>query len=168
MADSSSDRGSESCFMSLASQFDKLTIESQTHRELENTDVDMGASDIQTQNAVPPAANIQTMNNGTQEPLARRSKEAFTFVSVYYKRGAWRTLTFDTLHEGLLELVGQRDSAGEREVLLSLGDQELLTRLLIIGASPDIYTGDNTDVYTIFNLRSQAKMILIIKGVQDL
>jgi hypothetical protein len=54
-------------------------------------------------------------------------------VTVYYKRGEWGADVFDTLREGLLELVGQTAPESEKESLVLLDDKKLADRLLEIG-----------------------------------
>jgi len=61
-------------------------------------------------------------------------------VTVYYKHGEWDTEVYDTLREGLLESVEDYcELVAERERLLSLDDDELLNRMLIMGMNSDRY-----------------------------
>jgi len=79
-------------------------------------------------------------------------------VTVYYKHGEWDILVYDTLREGLLEFVGRCESAAERKELLSLDDEGLLDRILIMGSNSDLYISYVADRY---NCEPQVKKILI-------
>jgi hypothetical protein len=61
------------------------------------------------------------------------AQDVFTFVTVYYKHGEWGSQVYDTLREGLLDLVEHHSAPSEREKLVSLDEEELVDRLLVIG-----------------------------------
>jgi len=67
--------------------------------------------------------------------------EIFTFITVYYKHGAYDTVEFKTLREGLLQFVEQyvgndsHEDGIRRQQLEGLPDEELLTEILNIGVA---------------------------------
>jgi hypothetical protein len=115
VAESHDDIRLRGCFlnpkMSLNNKLKDLTIH--------DTDTDIGAS--------PPRKT-----EGPQTTPAQQ-KHVFTFVTVYYKHGEWGTEVYDTLQAGLSYFVDSTASASEREVLVSLDDEDLVDRLLEIG-----------------------------------
>jgi hypothetical protein len=121
--------------MSLSSKFNKLTIE--PHGESADSDMEAAETQAPSQNAPAQApANIQTgmINNSKTRGEPKQPKEdVFTFVTVYYKHGGWGTSVYDTLREGLLDFVNRCASPAQRETLISLDDEDLLDRMLIIG-----------------------------------
>ena len=97
--------------MSLNDKLKDLTIH--------DADIDMAAS--------PPHMTKRTRTTRPQQ------KNVFTFVTVYYKHGAWGTEVYNTLREGLLDFVDKTASASEKEQLVSLDDEDLIDRLFDIG-----------------------------------
>jgi len=70
------------------------------------------------------------------------SDDIFTFITVYYKHGAYDTEEFETLREGLQMFVDQytdksdsHDDGIRRQQLQALPDEELLTEILKIGVA---------------------------------
>jgi hypothetical protein len=65
--------------------------------------------------------------------------EIFTFITVYYKHGAYDSEEFSTLREGLLEFLkdyvkgGGHEDGIRRQQLEALPDEELLTEILKLG-----------------------------------
>ncbi|KIM81443.1 hypothetical protein PILCRDRAFT_8795, partial [Piloderma croceum F 1598] len=114
--------------MPLTNKFSKLTVGPEPQTSEHNVDIDMKISGI------PAPSQNKTADQKPKQ--SKKDKEVFTFVTVYYKHGEWDTKVYDTLREGLLEFVRRHcDSAAEREIqrLVSLDDEELLDRMLIIG-----------------------------------
>jgi len=78
--------------------------------------------------------NMETSSPRKAEgPTTPAQQHVFTFVTVYYKHGEWGTRVYDTLQEGLLDFVKRDSAASEREELVSLDEEELIDRLLVIG-----------------------------------
>ena len=77
------------------------------------------------------AANDMGTSKATRVTPAQQ--DVFTFVTVYYKHGAWGTEVYNTLREGLLDFVDKTASASEKEQLVSLDDEDLIDRLFDIG-----------------------------------
>jgi hypothetical protein len=116
--------------MSLTNKFSKLTVVPEPQTSEQNVDIDMEISGI------PDPSQNKTADQKLKK--SKKDKEVFTFVTVYYKHGEWGTQVYDTLREGLLEFVQRHcGSAAEREIerLVSLDDEELLDRMLIIGTN---------------------------------
>lgn len=110
---------------SLANKFSRLTVEPEPQTPGQNTNIDMQVSGT-------PAPS----QNKTADQTPRKDKEIFNFVTVYYKRGEWSILVYDTLREGLLEFVETYcESLAERDRLVSLDDEELLDRMLIMSTN---------------------------------
>jgi hypothetical protein len=132
--------------MSLTGKFNELTID-------QNADTDMGEPETlplsQNPSAPPASAQTSVVNKMPRKP--KRPKDVFTFVTIYYKHGEWDTCVFDTLRDGLLEFVRNCDSAAEREILISLDDEELTERMLIMGAYSG---GDISNVAYKYNYQS--------------
>jgi hypothetical protein len=116
--------------MSLTNKFSKLTVDPKPPTPGQNADIDMEVS------AIPAPSQNKTADQKPKQ--SKKDEEVFTFVTVYYKHGEWGTEVYDTLREGLLEFVRRYcDSTAEREIqrLVSLDDEELLDRILIIGTN---------------------------------
>lgn len=127
--------------MSLTNEFTKLII---GQAGGENADIDMNTLQIpvSSQNTSAPPSSIQT--SAIDKAHTRKSKQpredVFTFVTVYYKRGEWGTRVYDTLREGLLEFVKDRDLTEQQTLkLVSMDDQNLLHKMLILGMNSNIY-----------------------------
>jgi hypothetical protein len=88
----------------------------------------------------PAPSQNKTTDQKPKRP--RKDKEIFNFVTVYYKRGEWGIQVYDTLRKGLLQFVEDYcESLAEKDRLVSLDDEELLNRMLIMG------TNSNRHIY---------------------
>jgi hypothetical protein len=112
----------------------KLTTELRTQGK--NADIHTEASEIlaPSQTTVPPAS-IKPETDSKHRKPKQSKKDVYTFVTAYYKHGEYGTSVYDTLREGLLEFVDECDSTVEKETLISLDDEELLVRMLIMGTN---------------------------------
>ena len=121
--------------MSLTNKFSELTVDPKPQTSGQNTDIDMEVSGI------PATSQNKTADQKPKQ--MKKDKEVFTFVTVYYKHGEWGTEVYDTLREGLLKFVRHYcDSAVEGERLVSLDDEELLDRMLVMGTNSNSYISD--------------------------
>jgi hypothetical protein len=119
----------------LTSSASSPAVEPELQTPGQNTDIDMEVS------GTPVPSQNKTAD---QKPKRlRKDKEIFYFVTVYYKRGEWGIQFYGTLREGLLEFVEiYCDSLAERDRLISLDDEELLNRMLIMGTNSNRHVGE--------------------------